>query len=1190
VKLKTTILLALVTTATGCGLSALIGALTATQLLNKGNGTNTIPTPVSVLTPSTTVFDRVEVAFLLQGQGPFDVLVEYSTTGATGSFSVCTEALGPPSQGTQALSASMGGNAHIFVWNSFFDLDAQGITSSADVVLRVTAFPPASGTPPANRTAFGMPSLTAPFQLDNRFIATVAGPPSEGGEGVPAADVPLVGPLAAVVASGTSLLVADTGGARVRLVDGVSRLVTTFAGSTAGEGGDGTPAVAAQLLKPSGLAVDSKGNVIIADSGNNRLREVDAVSNVIATIAGVASAGLSGDGGPATAAMIQGPTGVVVGASDVIYFCDTGNDCIRSVTNGTISRVAGTGTAGSTGDGGAATSAQLSGPTGLAIDATGALLVADTGNHAIRRVVPGGAITTLAGTLGRMGLGGEGVPAAGSALASPSGVSAIGAQIYVADTGNNRIRQFTSGGMIATVAGSTAGTSGFAGDNGSATAALLAGPTGLSPDGTGGVLVADTGNNRIRDLTASGLITTVVGSGSPDALNLGDGDLATNAQFKDIAQIALGLDGSVYVADDMGQTIRHFQIGGTISTVAGTGISGFSGDGGPATNAQLNGPFGVAIDQNGVIFIGEQFNAVVRAVSLDGTITTVFGGGTGPDGIATMTSLGGPEAIHSRRGLNELLVGDTAANAVRRLTYTVDAQGHVLNGVSDTVVGTVGIAGYSGDGGPATAALLSAPFDMAEDQAGNLYLLDQFAAVVRKFQIGGNITTIAGDGNCGYLGDGGPATTCEMCAFYIAFDDATGFIYVTDFTNNRVRRFQEGGNIDTVAGTGGVGDTGVGGPATSCPISLNAGIVVLSDGSVVTAGSGTKRVYRFTPGGTISVVAGRPTSAPRGDGGPAVAATILQPMPAVAPDGTLYVAELNFGRVRRVDSRTGVITTLVGKGVLGDVGFGGPLSDIFIDAVTGMTVDSQGNPFIAEINQSIIAKIDLGVGTVTTAVGVGPGATSGGDGGPALQATLQFPEGICFSPKTQALYFTDSAASVVRRVDAQSGIITTVAGGGTDPLSENIPATTAQLTAPAAVACDANETIYVANRTPESTVRAFTIGGPIVTVAGIPFQPGFNGDQLPAVQAELNNPTGLAVDSAGNLYISDESNNRVRRVDVAHFISTIAGTGEIGSGPDGVPAALSKLSGPRQISLDGHGNIYVGEEFGNRVRRFRLYP
>lgn len=157
-------------------------------------------------------------------------------------------------------------------------------------------------------------------------------------------------------------------------------------------------------------------------------------------------------------------------------------------------------------------------------------------------------------------------------------------------------------------------------------------------------------------------------------------------------------------------------------------------------------------------------------------------------------------------------------------------------------------------------------------------------------------------------------------------------------------------------------------------------------------------------------------------------------------------------------------------------------------------------------------------------------------------------------------------------------------------MSDGIPATQAQLTQPCAVCVDKNETIYVANRSPESTVRAFTIGGAINTVAGVSGVTGFNADRIPANQAELNDPQGLAVDASGNLYISDSGNNRVRKVDTARLMSTIAGTGEQGSGPDGVPAFLSKLSGPRQLALDGRGNIYVGEEFGNRVRRFRIFP
>ena len=326
-----------------------------------------------------------------------------------------------------------------------------------------------------------------------------------------------------------------------------------------------------------------------------------------------------------------------------------------------------------------------------------------------------------------------------------------------------------------------------------------------------------------------------------------------------------------------------------------------------------------------------------------------------------------------------------------------------------------------------------------------------------------------------------------------------------------------------------------------------------------------------------------------GDGGPAVAAEIDQPMPAVAPDGTLYIAELNFGRLRRVDPITGIVTRVAGVGVVGVTGDGGPLADALIDQVNGLTVDSHGDILLGQFNQATVREIDPAAGTIATILGTSEGATPAGDGGPAAQAVLQSVEGVAVSPTTGAIYVADSFANDIRRVDAQTGIVTTVAGGGTDP-GENVPATQAALADPAAVACDANETVYVAQRSPTSTVRKFTVGGNIVTIAGIAGQEGYNGDEIPAVSALLDNPQGVGVDAHGSVYICDSINNRVRRVDAAGFISTVAGTGETGSGPDGVPATLTKLDGPRGISLDGHGNIFVGEVFGNRVRRFRLFP
>jgi sugar lactone lactonase YvrE len=1183
----------------GCGLSALIGIGTASLLDRGSNRTQAIPIPVAVTTPAALTWDRVPIGYALEGSSTtrFDVTVEYSLTGSGGPFLPATEALGAPSQGTKGLSASPSGDAHLFVWNSFADLDRRGVSSAPSVVVRVSAFAPGTSSLP-----FGMRALTEPFAVDNRLVATVAGPPTAGGEGIPAADVPLVGPDAAIVVSGMSILIADTASARVRRLDFTTRLVTTFAGSgVAGSLGDGGPAVAAQLLEPRGLALDSAGDALVCDSGNNRIRRIDALTGLVTTIAGTGSAGYAGDRSPATAALLDAPGGIAIGPGGTIFFTDTGNHAVRTIdSQGTIETVAGTGTAGTTGDGSAATSAQLSSPHGIAFDPAGAVLVADAGNHAIRRFVPGGALTTIAGTLGSAGLGAEEVAPLAAPLSAPAGVALLGKVVYVSDTGNNRVRAFAfdpaspgAASTIATVAGALDGRAGFAGDNGPATASLLNAPTTLSPDERGGLLVADVLNNRIRRIDGSGSISTVAGSGSPDASNVGDGGPATSARFLEPSQMALAKDGSIYVADgSFGNRIRRFSVGGTVATVAGTGDPGFAGDGGPATRALLHDPYGVAIDQNGIIFIGEDVNARVRAINpATGTIHTVLGGGTGPDGVATLTSIGGTQAILSLPGTNQLLVADTRGNAIRRLTYSIDpVSGDVTGGISDTVAGTSGVSGFSGDLGPATGALLSLPIGLDADSNGTIYILDQFAACVRRFQIGGMIATVAGDPTtCGFGGDGGPAALCQLCAYYLVIDRSTDTIYISDFSNNRVRRFQDGGTIDTVGGNGTVGDTGIGGPATGAPIPQTAGILLLADGSLAVSSDATRLVYGFKVGGAIAVLAGEPAEAIVGDGGPAVAAEIDQPMPAVAPDGTLYVAELNFGRLRRVDPLTGIVTRVAGTGVVGATGDGGPLAAALVDQVNGLTVDSHGDILLGQFNQATVRRIDPVAGTIATILGTGPGSSPSGDGGPATQAVLQSVESVAVSPTTGALYVADSFANDVRRVDPQTGIVTTVAGGGTDP-GEGVPATQAALANPCALACDANETVYVAQRSPTSTVRKFAVGGTIVTIAGVAGQEGYNGDDIPATSALLDNPQGIGVDAQGDVYVCDSVNNRVRRIDTAGFISTVAGTGEGGSGPDGVPATLTKLDGPRGISLDGHGNIFVGELFGNRVRRFRLFP
>jgi sugar lactone lactonase YvrE len=1192
---------------TGCGLTALGGTLLALTLSGKSNNSNQIPSPVSVITPSTTVFDRVQVAYTLAdpGQKAFDVKVEYSTTGELGPFLVATEALGAPSQGLARLSASAAGNPHVFVWNSFADLQPQGIVENKSVVVRVTAISAGQGQ------SYGNPGLSQAFSVDNRLIATVAGSPSTEGEGLPANQVPLVAPAAAIVGSGGATIVADTGNAKVRYGDPTSNLVTTLAGSsTAGNGGDLGPAVAAQFLTPSGIALDLQGNLLISDTGNNRLRRVDAVTQVVNTIAGIGTAGFTGDNGAASAAELSAPTAVVVDGSGNIFFCDTGNSVIREITGTTIRTVAGTGTAGASGDGGPATSAQLNRPTGLCVAASGGVIfVADAGNHAVRRFTVGGSLTTVAGMLGMKGLGGEKLPPATAQLSSPGGVALQGNALVIADTGNNRLRRFeldpatlapAAQASIVTIAGAIDGTAGFAGDNGPALAALLSAPLGLSPDGQGGILVADAGNNRVRKLDANGLITTLMGSGTASATSVGDGGPATQATLANGSQFALAADGSIVFVEIDTARVRAFKIGGTITTIAGNGISGYSGDNGPATQASLNQPFGLAIDSNGIIFIGDTSNAVVRAVNpVDGTITTFAGGGTGPDGVATATSFSCPAYLCALPGQNQLLVEDAGNEVIRRVSYGFDAAtGNPTNATTDVVCGTYASfpGGFGGEGGPATSAQLACPAGIDVDSNGRVYIVDQFGACVRRFTIGGKINVVCGDPTtpAASNGENVPALSTTIQACRLAIDRGSNTIYFEELssTTSRLRAFTDGGNIATVAGQNTtIADITPGAPALTSPLPVLLGVFALPDGSVLAASGGTRRILQFKPGGAINAVAGVAPGANNGDGGPAIAATIHTPIASIGADETLYIGESSFGDVRRVDPKTGRISTAVGIGIRGLAGVGGPLAQARIDRIDGFNVDpNTGNVIIPQRNEQLVVQADFRQQKLLLVAGTGlPGTAPFGDGGPATQAQVASPGDAFVGPKTKNLYIVDTGDVRIRQIDS-SGRITTVAGGGAST-QDGAPATGTDLTDVTTMTVDQNEVIYVVLTSPtDSLVRKFTVGGNMTTVAGVPGSSGFNGDNIPATQALLNQPNGVAVDKLGNVYISDQFNHRVRRVDTAGFIATVAGTGVAGSGPDGVPAQLSKLNGPKHIVIDRFGNLWVAEGFGNRVRRFRTFP
>ncbi len=607
-----------------------------------------------------------DTATVTVNPAPTATLTASPTTIATGQSSTLAVS-------TDAQSAVINpGNLSVTLDNTGAGSVVVSPTATTIYTLTVTD----SGGGQATDTAtVGVSDASAP---DPGAIATVAGPGNFGGDGAAADAAWLRTPSGVAVDGSGNLYIADTDNHRIRKVDADGDISTVAGDGTAGFGGDGAAATAAQLNSPSGVAVDGSGNLYIADTDNHRIRKVD-VDGDISTVAGDGTAGFSGDGGAATAAQLIFPSGVAVDGDGNLYIADTDNHRIRKVdTDGDISTVAGGGS--SLGDGGAATAARLIFPSGVAVDGDGNLYIADRNNHRIRKVdADTDFISTVAGSRYR-GDSGDGGAATAARLNYPRGVAVDGSgNLYIADTDNHRIRKVDADtDFISTVAGSRY--RGDSGDGGAATAARLSSPSGVAVDGSGNLYIADRGNHRIRKVDAdTDFISTAAGASSGG----GDDGPATAARLTSPSDMAVDGSGNLYIADRNNHRIRKIGTDGNITTVAGTGMSGYSGDGAAATAAQLNFPSGVAVDGSGNLYIADRDNHRIRKVDADTDfISTVAGDGT---------------------------------------------------------------AGYGGDGAAATAAQLNSPSSVAVDGSGNLYIADVLNSRIRKVDAAtGFISTVAG--------------------------------------------------------------------------------------------------------------------------------------------------------------------------------------------------------------------------------------------------------------------------------------------------------------------------------------------------------------------------------------------------------------------------------------------------------------
>ena len=655
---------------------------------------------------------------------------------------------------------------------------------------------------------------------------------------------------------------------------------------------------------------------------------------------------------------------------------------------------------------------------------------------------------------------------------------------------------------------------------------------------------------------AQRIITTVAGT---DITPVASGSTATQVPIT-VTSVASDAAGNVYIVDEFQSVALRVNTDGQIAVIAGNGFQTYSGDGGPATMASLNGPNGIAVDSAGNVYIGDTYNDRIRKIDTRGVMSTIAGNGqpgfSGDGGLAVEALVRQPSQMFVDSTGN-LYFSDFGNSRIRKIDTA---------GIITTVAGN-GQTKFAGDGGPATSASLNLAEAAALDSQGRLVIADTFNYRIRRVALDGTITTIAGTGDPNVLRPYGLTA------------DKAGNVYFSDVPNNLIKRIDAGGNLTVFAGTGASGYNGENVPAAKVALNYPSSLAMDPAGALLYADEFGNRIRRIS-NGFASSVAGNGLQVITQNGAAALVTVMNRPYGlSFDRTGNMYIADTFNGLVRLVNTK-GIMTTIAGTGILGFSGDGGPATSAQMNQPMMTAEDTAGNVYVSDNQSNRIRRIATN-GTISTYVNAIGQTGYNGDNIAAGQASLNNPNGIVFDSAGNLL-IADTLNNRIRRV-SPSGTITTVAGNGQGAYAgDNGPATSASLNAPLDVSVDAAGNILIADTGNQRIRRVDAKSGIITTIAG-GNQPGFSGDGGPAASALLNAPESVSADSAGNIFIADRGNFRIREVSNG-IISTFAGNGVSGYRGDGGPATAASLVQPDRVVVDAANNVYIADSKSNRIR------